>query len=145
MRESTSCALSVSFAACNASASCGIHAVGPSISHEDIDTHTDAVVPTMHDNVLPPTEPPPESPTFLAGSIINHIIHKPNRPCLPTTPFEFPSNPIPSFFSPRTYKPGTLVLRLAELPNSPSMMDSITWVVGSPCVFGLRSNSTSYV
>jgi hypothetical protein len=40
---------------------------------------------------------------------------------------------------------GSLVLRLAELPSFPSVMDSITRVVGSPQVFGLRSNSLLYV
>jgi hypothetical protein len=41
--------------------------------------------------------------------------------------------------------PHPSVLRLAELPNLPSVMDSVKRVMGSPRVFGLRRNSSSYV
>jgi len=85
----------------------------------------------------PPPEPPPDVP---AGSLINEILRNPIRPRTPTSPFEFPlslpvSSPTPS------HDP----LNVAAIPDFPSVMDSITRVIGSPRVFGLREDSQSYV
>ena len=85
----------------------------------------------------PPAEPPPDVP---AGSLIADILHTPTRPHSPTSPFEFPiSLPINS---PRL---STDPLNIAAIPDFPSIMDSVTRVVGSPRVFGLREDNCSYV
>ncbi len=108
-------------------------------------------VPLLHAPEPPPAEPPPGSPTsdptseIPAGSLIDHILR--NNACLssPSCPFEFPSNATP--FTTTAAQDTELcpsALRLAELPDFPSAMDSVTRVVGSPCVFGLRTDCSSY-
>jgi hypothetical protein len=44
-----------------------------------------------------------------------------------------------------TQPPGLSVLAMANIPDFPSVMDSITRVVGSPRVFGLQDDSWSYI
>ncbi len=110
-----------------------------------VTTHTPA--PTTHppldghEDSPPPAEPPPEVP---AGSLWAHLLQNTNRPRSPSTPFEFPLDPGPPP-SPSTYKTGPSVLRVAELPDFPSIMDSVTCVVGSSRVFGLMHDSSSYI
>ena len=138
--ESSSCVPSVSFASCDAGSSPldppgdGVHTGEPP-------------VPLLHAPEPPPPEPPPGSLTsdLPAGSLINHILR--NKACLssPTRPFEFPINvtPLTGTTAPDPdLRP--LALQIAELPNFPSIMNSITRVVGSPHVFGLQADCSSY-
>ena len=54
------------------------------------------------------------------------------RPPSPTTPFEFPFDPtVDQYFA----------SVLAELPDIPSTMDSVTTVVSSPWVCGLNGDT----
>jgi hypothetical protein len=89
---------------------------------------------------IPPPKPPPDVPV---GSLIDTILNNPTRPTLPTSPFEFPFSPPMS--SPTTQPPHHSVLAIANIPDFPLVMDSITQVVGSPRVFGLQDNSRSSV
>ena len=98
--------------------------------------------PTDHADVPPPAEPPPEFP---AGSLMAHILHEQSRPRSPTTPFEFPCTPASTQSDNPSPTHGRPILRLAALPDFPSVMDSVTRVIGSPRVFGLRQDSSSYV
>jgi len=99
--------------------------------------------PTDHADVLPPAEPPPTE--TLVGSLMDHILTDPSRQRSPSTPFEFPFplESSPHIMSPPTH--GRSVLRPVALPDFPSVMDSVTRVIGSPRVFGLRHDSSSYV
>jgi hypothetical protein len=78
-------------------------------------------------------------------SLIDHILHNNARPSSPTRPFEFPINatPLTGTTAPDPdLRP--LALRLAELPDFPSVMDSIMRLIGSPRVFGLQTGCSSY-
>ena len=93
----------------------------------------------------PPSDPTPESPASPAGSLINHILRNNACPSSPNSPFEFPSNTTP--FTTTTAQDTALrplALQLAELLDFPSVMDSVTRLVGSPRVFGLQTNSSLY-
>jgi hypothetical protein len=139
MPESTSCPPCALLATCNTNTSYYVHA-------NNLPTQHNLPVPTTQVPDLPPTEPPPTYPAFPAGSIIDHIFNNPTQPCSPARPFEFPCDPTSSSVPSPTYKThGPSILRLAELPSFPLVMDSITQVVGSPRVFGLRSNGSLYV
>jgi hypothetical protein len=99
--------------------------------------------PTDHADVLPPAEPPP--PETPAGSLMDYNLNDPSRQRSPSTPFEFPyplESP-PHNMSPPTH--GRSILQTVALPDFPSVMDSVTRVIGSPRVFGLRHDSSSYV
>jgi len=98
--------------------------------------------PTDHADVPPPAEPPPGFP---AGSLMAHILHEPSRPRSPTNPFEFPFTLTSTPPNKSSSTHGRSILRTAALPDFPSVMDSVTRVIGSPRVFGLRHDSSSYV
>ena len=100
--------------------------------------------PAAHAPDLPPAEPPPDIP---AGSLIDAILPDPTRPRSPTSPFGFPFDmpTIPSELHHESCQTRHSVLTAATIPDFPSVMDSITRVVGSPRVFGLRNDSRSYV
>ena len=100
--------------------------------------------PAAHASDLPPAEPPPDIP---AGSLIDAILPDPTRPRSPTSPFGFPSDmpTIPSELHHASCQTCLSVLTAPTIPDFPSVMDSITRVVGSPRVFGLRNDSRSYV
>jgi hypothetical protein len=95
-----------------------------------------------HAAVLPPAEPPLD---ILAASPFDRILNNPNCPRSPTSLFEFPFKSSPPMPLPIMTRPGPLVLQLADLPDFPLVMNSITQVMKSPCVFGPCSNSSSYV
>ena len=99
--------------------------------------------PDNQDDIPPPAEPPP-APDASTGSLWAHLLQDPSRPHSPSTPFEFPWGPDNQHMPPASAV-GPLVLRHADLPAFPSIMDSITRVVGSPRVFGLKNDSSSYV
>ncbi len=90
-------------------------------------------VPSLHAPEPPPAEPPPGSLTsdptldLPAGSLIDHILRKNARPSSHNRPFEFPSNATPfTCTTAQDTELRPLALRLVELPNFPSMMDSVT-------------------
>jgi len=74
-----------------------------------------------------------------------HILHDPSRPRSPTNPFEFPFTLASTPPNKSSSTHGQPILRTAALPDLPSVMDSVTRVIGSPRVFGLRHDSSSYV
>ena len=136
--------------------SCG-H-VSPSGDHTPVDNsrvpstppHTPAPIlltpPDDHEDEPPPAEPPPAEPPpdFPAGLLWAHILQDTSRPRTPSTPFEFPLDP-DDYHTPSAYALGQSILRHADLPAFPPIMDSVTRVVGSPRVFGLKQDSSSYV
>jgi hypothetical protein len=74
-----------------------------------------------------------------------HILRNNAHPSSPNHPFEFPTNatPLTGTTAPDlNLRP--LALRLVELPDFPSVMDSITRVLGSPHVFGLWTDCSLY-
>jgi len=99
--------------------------------------------PTSHADVPPPAEPPP--PEISAGLLMDHILHDPSHPQSPTNPFEFPFtlDTTPPNNSPSMH--GWSIVRTLALPDFPLVMDSVARVIGSPRVFGLRHDSSSYV
>jgi hypothetical protein len=79
-------------------------------------------------------------------SLLNAILHNPTQPCLPSSLLEFPCDPTTTSPSKSlSTTPGPLILQIVELPDFPLVMDSLTRVVGYPRIFGLKSNSSSYV
>ncbi len=107
------------------------------------DIIADDAIPDIHAPDLSPAKPPPNVP---AGSLLDAILHNPTQPCLPSSPFEFPCDPTTTSTSKSlSTTPGPLILQIAELPDFPLVMDSVTRVVGYPHVFGLPSDSSSYV
>ena len=138
--ESSSRVPSVSFASCDAGGS-------PLDPPGDGDHTGKPPVPSLHAPEPPPPEPPPGSLTsdLPAGSLIDHILRNNSCPSSPTRPFEFPINvtPLTDTTAPDPdLRPSAL--RVAELPDFPLVMDSITCVVGSPCAFGLRTDCSLY-
>ena len=132
--ESSSRIPSVSYASCNVG-------VSPLDPPGDGDHTGKLPVPSLHAPEPPLPEPPPGSLTsdLPDGSLIDHILRNNARPSSSTHPFEFPINatPLTGTTAPDPdLRP--LALRLAELPDFPSVMDSITyhaprWI--SPCVW----------
>ena len=115
----------------------------PPTDHGDVLPPAEPPPPKIPADVLPPPEPPP--PKNPAGSLMAHILHDPARQRSPSTPFEFliPLESLPHNMSTSTH--GRSILRTVALPDFPSVMDSVTRVIGSPRVFGLRHDSKSYV
>ncbi len=138
--ESSSRIPSVSFASCDAG--------GSPLDPPGDSNHTgEPPVPSLHALEPPPPKPPPGSLTsdLPDGSLIDHILRNNACPSSPTCPFEFPINvtPLTGTTAPDPdLRPSAL--RLAELPDFPLVMDSITHVVGSPRMFGLRTDCSSY-
>ena len=145
--ESFSHVPSISFATCNAGDSHSLFCVGQIDPPGDDAPTGEPWVPLLHAPEPPPAEPPPGSPTsdptleLPAGSLIDHILCSNDCPSSPTCSFEFPSNATP--FTCTTAQDTVLrplALQLAELPDFPSVMDSVTRVIGSPHLFGLRTD-----
>ena len=130
----------MSFASCDAG--------GSPLDPPGDGNHTgEPLVPSLHALEPPPPKPPSGSLTLdlPAGSLIDHILRDNARPSSPTHPFEFPINvtPLTGTTAPDPdLRPSAL--RITELPDFPSVMDSITRVVGSPHVFGLRTDCSLY-
>ena len=144
----------ISFDSCNAGDSCSLFSVDRVDPPGDDVPTGEPPVPSLHALEPPPAEPPPkfpasdstpDFPAFPASSLIHHILHNNAHSSSPHSLFEFPSNATPFTTTAAhhtTIRP--LALWLTELPDFPSVMDSVMRVVGSSHIFVLRTDSSLY-
>jgi hypothetical protein len=104
-----------------------------------------AAIPPPDDppTCIPPAKPPPlvipvdvllPTKCFPSGSMVDDTTL--DRPTSPTMPFEFP-------FDPKANQ--CYASMLAEVPDIPSTMDSVTQVVSNPQICGLTGDTCSHV
>ena len=95
--------------------------------------HQDDAALSRHEGLLPPAEPPPSAtdPTFPPCSLIDNFMRPPS-PTSVTTKINLRDD----------QEMATIV---SELPEEPSILDSVTHVVCSPRVCGLRDDDKSSV
>lgn len=123
--------------------------MAPSASNDALHFDTpDLPTPCSIPPLLPPPEPPPgadmpgtdhdgnerHTEYFPAGSIADETDI--TRPSSPSTPFEFPVNDDGAQYFDNV---------IAELPDIPSTMDSVTRIITSPRVCGLNGDARSRV